>query len=75
MDEYRKAVVNVLKATKLDDTKLGGRELLDLLIRKWYSLILLKRIVNYGIYPLGVYRTIYSLEKVHLSARVLRIFM
>ena len=54
MDEYRKAVVNVLKATKLDDTKLGGRELLDLLIRKWYSLILLKRIVNYGIYPLGV---------------------
>ena len=35
MDEYRRAIGKVLKAQRLDDSKLGGRELLDLIIRKW----------------------------------------
>lgn len=35
MDEYRKAVLNVLKAESTDKSKLGGRELLELIIKKW----------------------------------------
>ena len=35
MDEYRKAVLDVLKSQATDKTKLGGRELLELIIRKW----------------------------------------
>jgi hypothetical protein len=35
MDQYREAVLNVLKSQAIDRTKLGGRELLDLIIRKW----------------------------------------
>lgn len=33
MDEYRKAVMDVLKSQATDKTKLGGRELLELIIR------------------------------------------
>lgn len=36
MDEYRRAVIRAANANKLDENKLGGRELLDLIIRKWY---------------------------------------
>mmetsp|Transcript_1717 Transcript_1717/g.1865 ORF Transcript_1717/g.1865 Transcript_1717/m.1865 type:complete len:197 (+) Transcript_1717:160-750(+) len=37
MDNYRKAVLNVLKEEQIDKSgvKLGGRELLDMIIRKW----------------------------------------
>ena len=35
MDEYRKAVLNVLKENKSESGKLGGRELLELIVRKW----------------------------------------
>ena len=35
MDEYRKAVVKVLQETQGESGKLGGRELLELLVRKW----------------------------------------
>jgi hypothetical protein len=36
MDEYRKAVINILKESNFkEDGKLGGRELLELLVRKW----------------------------------------
>ena len=35
MNQYRKAVMKVLDEVKIDDGKLGGRELLELIIRKW----------------------------------------
>ena len=37
MDKYRKAVLNTLKDEAIDRSgaKLGGRELLDLIIKKW----------------------------------------
>ena len=35
MDEYRKAVVKVLQETQGETGKLGGRELLEILVRKW----------------------------------------
>lgn len=35
MNEYRKSVMKVLKDQAIDDTKLGGRELLNLIIKKW----------------------------------------
>ena len=35
MDEYRKAVENVLQKTKSNNGALGGREILELLVKKW----------------------------------------
>ena len=35
MDQYRKSVMQALDAQKLDESKLGGRELLSLLVNKW----------------------------------------
>lgn len=35
MDQYREAVVNVLKLQNLSDEKLGGKELLSIIIKKW----------------------------------------
>ena len=35
MDEYRKAVVKVLEKTKNNNGALGGREILELLVKKW----------------------------------------
>ncbi len=35
MRDYRKAVMKGLKEQSLDDSKLGGRELLSLIVTKW----------------------------------------
>ena len=35
MDQYRKSVKKVLNSQKSSNGKLGGRELLELIIRKW----------------------------------------
>jgi hypothetical protein len=35
MEEYRKAVMDVLQEQTLDDSKLGGRELLQMIVKKW----------------------------------------
>ena len=35
MDQYREAVVNILKLQNLSDEKLGGKELLSIIIKKW----------------------------------------
>jgi len=35
MDQYRKAILEVLKSETSSNDKLGGKELLELLIRKW----------------------------------------
>lgn len=35
MEEYRKAVLKVLQSQNTDGSKLGGRELLELIIKKW----------------------------------------
>lgn len=35
MDQYRKSIMKVLKEQSIDNTKLGGRELLNLMIKKW----------------------------------------
>ena len=35
MEEYRKSILNIIKESTPDDRKLGGREILNLLISKW----------------------------------------
>ena len=35
MEQYRKSILNVIKQNEFDDRKLGGRELLNLMINKW----------------------------------------
>jgi hypothetical protein len=35
MEEYRKSILNIIKNSEPDDRKLGGREILNLLINKW----------------------------------------
>ena len=35
MEEYRKSILNIIKQSEPDDRKLGGREILNLLINKW----------------------------------------
>lgn len=35
MDNYRKSVLSILKAEATDKSKLGGREFLELIIKKW----------------------------------------
>ena len=35
MDEYRRAVFKVLMSQNIDGSKLGGRELLEIIIKKW----------------------------------------
>lgn len=35
MDQYREAVVNILKLQNLSNEKLGGKELLSMIIKKW----------------------------------------
>ena len=35
MEEYRKSILNIIKQSEPDDRKLGGREILNLLISKW----------------------------------------
>ena len=35
MEDYRRAIVQTLKDQQIDESKLGGRELLNLIIKKW----------------------------------------
>ena len=35
MEEYRKSLLNIIKEAEPDDTKLGGWEILNLLVNKW----------------------------------------